>query len=155
MNAVYSLLKILVIDDDDFILFSIMAQLNNIGIGIIGDSPDGAAGILEMVRIKPDIIICDVQMKPWGGFKFIEHMKKIKNGEFSKTPLIMISSDSSMDTIKKASKYGVHDYLIKPIAQDKLKHHIDKIINSTPAILESVQNRKPPMVMYSSHDQDE
>lgn len=69
-----------------------------------------------VMKARPDLIICDVNMPYLSGFEFVEAMKG--DAATRDIPIIMLSSED--DVGGRAAKLGVAAYLKKPVQADRL-----------------------------------
>ena len=99
--------KIMIVDDDQDIREVIQVLLSSEGYNVIEASNGKEA--LELVDDDTDLIILDVMMPEMDGF---ETLAKIR--EFSDVKVAFITATRDYDTIEKARKLGVEDYLTKP-----------------------------------------
>lgn len=84
-------LRVLVVDDSAFFRHRITRMLSSDDrIDVIGTAGDGAAGVEEARRLKPDVITMDVEMPVMDG---ISAVKKIMS--YAPTPILMLSSYTS------------------------------------------------------------
>lgn len=79
---------------------------------------------LEAIReYQPDIIITDIRMPGYDGLELIVRAKEISpNLEF-----IIISGYRQFEYAQRALKYGVRDYLLKPISQKELNSALNRL----------------------------
>lgn len=110
-----------VVDDSEIELEMLRANLSEHGIACMGITDPESA--LEIIRnTLPDLIILDVHMPKMGG---LELCKKLRlNPETREIPIIMLSSDSSAETIIASLHLGVIDYIPKPCV---MKHVVDVV----------------------------
>ena len=118
--------KILVIEDQYFILESIKRFLTNEGYNVI-TAQNGYDGLNILKESKPDLIIVDLNMPVMDGFKTISEIKKDKN--FSNIPIIVLTAFSELDYIIKVSKMGVTNYVVKPFNPKDLLFRIKSALN--------------------------
>jgi twitching motility two-component system response regulator PilG len=73
---------------------------------------------MEIVRIKPDMVLLDVGMPMIDGYKLC---RLIRNHPlFQNTPIIMVTGNSGLIDRAKARVAGSTDYLTKPFTQTEL-----------------------------------
>jgi twitching motility two-component system response regulator PilG len=73
---------------------------------------------MEIARIKPDIVLLDVGMPTIDGYKLCRLLRNHPN--FQKTPIVMVTGNSSLIDRAKARVAGATDYLTKPFTQAEL-----------------------------------
>lgn len=112
------MLKIIIADDEDKIcqLIYKLVDWKSIQMEVVGIAHNGIEAF-DLVKIhNPDIAITDIRMPGLDGLEFIEKAKEVNpNLEF-----IIISGYQQFEYAQKAIKYGVSDYLLKPIKKDEL-----------------------------------
>ena len=79
---------------------------------------DGMAGFKVLVNEKVDLILCDVVMPGFDGFKFLG-LKKAKS-EFQGIPVIMLTGNDDLETKVRSLTAGASDYLTKPFHEEEL-----------------------------------
>lgn len=117
--------KVLVVEDETLIrkglIFSIKwAELN---CNVIAEASDGQEGV-DKIRIhKPDIVITDINMPILTGIQMIkETMEEVA------FRAIIITGYDEFDYAKQAIKYGVSEYLLKPVEHEELTQAIHRAI---------------------------
>ncbi len=123
----YARLKVLIVDDGEVTRGLIRGVLAQLWITSVSEAGDGRAGLLELLRTRPDIVLCDIHM-PLSGLEFLRRVRNVSIQEIAATPIIMLTSDSSHETVTAATELGVQGYLLKPVALHQLKARIDAII---------------------------
>ena len=114
--------KILLIDDEPFLLKVLLVRLKHFGYDAIGAS-DGPEGLEVMRKTKPDLILLDKEMPQMNGDEVALLVKGDK--EFQHIPIIMISADvENLAVIAQAC--GVEGYLPKPFEPEDLLSMIQK-----------------------------
>ena len=116
------LLKVIIADDEDKVCQLIYGLIDweSLGMEVIGIAHNGLEA-LEMVKtLEPDLMITDIRMPGYDGLELIERSKEISDTlEF-----IIISGFRHFEYAQHAIKYGVGDYLLKPIKKEELTRHI-------------------------------
>jgi two-component system chemotaxis response regulator CheY len=123
----YGRIKVLVIEDEVHTRSIIRSQLLQIGVREIAEAAHGKEGLVQVARVKPHIILCDVHMEPVDGLEFLRVLRKIKLEVVRNTPVIFLTADAQSDTVLFAKEHAVNGYLVKPVSAAQLKAHIDKI----------------------------
>ncbi len=105
-------LRILVVDDDPFILQEIALHL--IGDGYLVESAESAAQALEKMDVfHPEIILTDWVMNGMDGLQLCQALRQRKNGQL--LYIILLTSHDAEDSLVKAFAAGVDDYIPKPL----------------------------------------
>jgi two-component system response regulator YesN len=118
--------KIAIADDEPFIVKLIrqLIDCEGLGVEIVGDASDGVAA-LNLVREKrPDILITDIRMPSMDGIELIEEIHK----NALNVRVIAISGHRRFDYAYNALKYGVEDFIVKPIKKKELNDSIHKLL---------------------------
>lgn len=90
---------------------------------------DGQEALEMLVRIKPSVILLDVEMPRMDGF---ETAKNIREGSRSRdVPIIMITSRTADKHRRHAFEIGVNDYMGKPFKEDELLAVLKKHVGSS------------------------
>jgi len=108
------LARVLVVEDEKIMATFLLGSLRRLGILDLFACTDGLSALREIGKIKPDLIISDVHMKPMGGLEFVRLLRASDNMDLANTPVIFLSADSSASTVGEAMPLGVAGYLLKP-----------------------------------------
>lgn len=113
-------MKILIVEDEINTRDGLADLLGKISSEYIvcGKASDGEEGALLAKELKPDLIICDIEMPKLNGLEMIERIKE--NGE---NPLfVILSGYSDFIYAQKGIRLGVVEYLLKPITYSNLRN---------------------------------
>ncbi len=124
----YQQFTILIVEDDIHTRALIRRMLHQIGLRSIVEAPDGRAGYAELLRTRPDLVLCDVHMEPVDGRAFLAHLREAKLPGIAETPVIFLTGDAQRDTVLFAKDHAINGYLVKPVSLADLKAHIDKVL---------------------------
>src|SRR3989344_2487677 len=102
--------NILIIEDDVFLGDVLLEKFKKEGFEA-HLSRDGAEGLAEMKKFKPDLILLDIILPTMNGYEILE--AKQKDPEIEKIPVIIISNSGQPVEINRALALGVKDYFIK------------------------------------------
>jgi two-component system chemotaxis response regulator CheY len=120
-------LKILVIDDQEFVRTIVKKMLQQMGVGQVVEAHDGNSGLATAAGESPDLVICDVQMRPVDGFGFVRSLREQPYGETM--PVIMLTAHSDAATVSRAAELKVNAFLAKPVLPPALKDKIIKVMS--------------------------
>ena len=134
------LLKVIIADDEDKVCQLIYGLIDweSLGMEVIGIAHNGLEA-LEMVKaLEPDLMITDIRMPGYDGLELIERSKALSDTlEF-----IIISGFRHFEYAQHAIKYGVGDYLLKPIKKEELTHTLEQIAEKHMRRTERISNEE-------------
>lgn len=111
-----------IIDDEPCVrdVVKALGHWKELGITVVGEAEDGAAGLELVTQLKPDIVISDVKMPRTSGLELASRLQSAP-----RTPqVIMVSGYDDYDLVRQALKCGVTDYLLKPIKEAELNEQL-------------------------------
>lgn len=121
--------KIMLIDDDKFVLGFMKFSLINAGYNVVSLSEGGNA-VEKIKDEKPDLLVLDVLIPGLDGFKLAEELKK--SSETANLKIIISSAIYKKDVyIETAKKLGVDGYIIKPINKTQFLEIISTVLNKS------------------------
>lgn len=128
-NINFPSLKVLVIDDEMYIRRVVVQLLRRLEVTYTVEAAEGKAGYIELVRNRPDIVLCDINMKPVDGMSFLSILRKTANKEIADTPVIFLTADAQQETVIRAAKLNVNGYLVKPVSLTDLKKRMIAVLS--------------------------
>jgi two-component system, chemotaxis family, chemotaxis protein CheY len=124
-NSPYEEIRVLVLEDEVHIRKIICRLLRQIGIQLIHEAANGEEGFKEMIRVRPQLILCDIHMEPINGMEFLQRLRGLSKPEFSELPLVFLTADMKSETVELARGLRVDGYLVKPVSLKALKDRVD------------------------------
>lgn len=116
---------ILVIEDDASVRTLLEKSLRAKGYAV-DTCDDGLAGLTQLERSKPDLIIVDIMMPRLDGMTFVE---AIKGHEATKPiPVIFLTAHNDPKTMIKGINLGAKHYITKPFQLDELLGKVAKVL---------------------------
>ena len=116
---------ILIVDDAEFnrdILKEILGENYN-----YLEAENGNQAIQMMGdNLEIDLMLLDINMPQMNGFEVLAIMKRSQCLE--ETPVIMISSEESVDTMRKAYEMGITDYITRPFDSVIVKKRVQNTL---------------------------
>jgi pilus assembly protein CpaE len=92
-------------------------------IEVIGTAGDGKQGVEEAHRLKPDIVLTDVNMPLMDGIQLTEQLTQ----DLPSCPVIIMSVQGERDYLRRAMQAGAREFLIKPFSHDELVAAIRRV----------------------------
>jgi two-component system response regulator AtoC len=128
--------KILVVDDDDKILFAFREVFKKEGYSSI--LSNNGQDALEKVRSeKPTIVFMDITMPMLNGLEALNLIKQ----QDPLLPVIIITGYGTMQTAIKAMRNGAFEYLTKPLDVEKIREVALRAISSVSSNAAPVEQR--------------
>ena len=121
-------LTVLVVDDQDFVRNIVVQILKKLGVGRVLQSSDGAEALEILEKTTPDLILCDIKMKPVDGLQFLHDVRGGLGGPDPEVPIIFLTSATDQDTVRAAIEGDIDGYLVKPVAPADLKAKIIAVL---------------------------
>ena len=126
----YDQYNILVIEDQPFVRRTIMQILMQIGFTKIAEADNGETGMQECIRSNPDIIVCDIDMKPVSGLQFLAQLRASAEVKNNRTPVVFLTNHTESEIVKKAMALGVNGFVVKPPSFGALKERVDRLLTA-------------------------
>jgi len=119
------MINIVIADDEERIckLIQVLGKWDEFGMQVVGTASNGVEALQIISRVKVDVLVTDIRMPGCDGLELVEKVQKITPG----IKIIVISGYTLFEYAQKALKYGVTDYLIKPINEEALNESLSKI----------------------------
>lgn len=102
--------------------------LSGFGIRTLFEAGDGAEALELAVDRRPDLVLCDWEMKLFGGSEFLRILRADRDRQLSTTPVLVVTAHTRRATILEAVDLGIHGFVAKPIAPAILYQHIGSIL---------------------------
>jgi two-component system chemotaxis response regulator CheY len=130
----YSMVKLLVIDDEPFIRKLIVRLLIEIGIKNVIEADNGLKGINKIIQSRTnfDLIICDLEMPTLNGLDFLKTLRKHPQVKAPQTPVVILTGHSDEDNIYDAVMLGIHGFLTKPVSRNDLEAKVKQALTGAP-----------------------
>ena len=102
--------RILIVEDDDFLLQMYVTKLELEGFQVVS-AVDGIKGLRLAKKDKPDLVLLDLQLPELSGFEVLEDLKR--SNETKQIPVLVLTNFSQKEDIDRCLNLGASDYLIK------------------------------------------
>ncbi len=106
--------KVLVVDDDKIMMMYVTRMLSRLGVAEVSEATDGNTGLALVASFRPDIVLTDVHMAPMDGLEFVRRLRAHTDTELRKTPVLLMSADSSAGKSNASMLMGIAGYVVKP-----------------------------------------
>ena len=107
--------SILIVDDDQEIIDLLKAYLERQAPYEITTAADGITALIEVGRVKPDLLVLDIMIP---GVDGVEVCRRIKADSSNKTAIIAISGTTEHQS--QVLEAGADAFMLKPVDMDQL-----------------------------------
>ena len=118
--------RVLIADDEPKVALLIrnLIRWDELGLELVATANDGISALALIEELKPDIVITDIRMPGYDGIELIDRAKRL-NAEID---FIIISGYRHFDYAQKAIRFGVEDYLLKPLKAVEINQKLRKMV---------------------------
>lgn len=111
-----TMLRVYIAEDEPIVLLGFKKMVTASGHRVIGSAADGITAVKEILELRPDIILMDINLPKLDGLSVIETVH-----ETFDVPAVVITGYRSPDVLERVSKAGVFGYLQKPVDEYEIK----------------------------------
>lgn len=117
--------KVGFVDDEinNFELFEKLVDWEENGFRIVWKATDGNEALQNFERERADLLLVDIQMPVMNGLEFVRYIRESDQD----VQIILISAFNEFSYAQQAIRYGVQDYLLKPVSRIVLNQIITKV----------------------------
>ena len=102
---------VVVVDDDSMMREMLKLILRGDNYSVIGEASNGSGAIAQCKKLKPDLVLLDINMPEVDGMKALEGIREA----CPETVVVMVSAEATMDRVKEAIKKGAAGFVVKPL----------------------------------------
>lgn len=126
-------MKIIVADDEIWVRTALINSIpfEQLGMNLVCEASNGIEALELCRKHSPDILITDIMMPGLTGLELIQQLKN----EMPELKIVIISGYSDFEYAKTAIRFGVVDYILKPVDEKEI---FQVLMN----IKDSILNRK-------------
>lgn len=125
--------KIFLADDEiwETIGLKKLIEKSGLPVQVVGEAENGIVALEQIEKKRPDILISDIRMPGLNGLELSQKMKE-KNLD---VPIILLSGYAEFEYARTALRWGVKEYLLKPVEQEVLNETLGKMIEGREAMV--------------------
>lgn len=118
-------IRIFIAEDEPIILHNIAKKASQAGawVEIAGLAESGSEALTGLSASPADILITDIEMPGMNGLELIRTVREL----YPQMKIVILSGYSNFEYARTALRYGVNDYLLKPVAQETLTELLTKL----------------------------
>ena len=117
--------KVLVVDDDPYILMSLEFLMKKNGYDVMV-ARNGSEALELVERQMPDVVLLDIMMPDVDGYQICIHIKK--SDKLKHTKVVFMSAKTKDTDIQKGYDLGASLYIIKPFSTRELAKQINALM---------------------------
>jgi len=117
--------KILVVDDDPYILMSLEFLMKKNGYGVM-IARNGTEALELVEKQLPDMVLLDIMMPDVDGYEICRHIKKA--AKLKHTKVVFMSAKSKEADIQKGYDLGASLYVTKPFSTRELVKKVNELL---------------------------
>lgn len=131
-------MRVLLADDHSLFRSGIASLLKaKPGIVVIGEASDGLGAIEQARKLKPDVILMDVNMPKCSGLEAVQTIKQ----EMPQVRIVMLTVSDDDQNLFTAIKNGANGYLLKTIEPQELYDMLAKVYQGEAPISGVIANK--------------
>lgn len=117
--------KVMLVDDEKLILQGILSILewDKLDLKVVHLAENGLEALEKFKKEPVDVVITDINMPSLTGLELLKELKEIN----TKVKFIILSGYDDFSYAKTAIKYGVENYILKPINEEELEEALIEI----------------------------
>jgi len=121
--------KVLVVDDEPFILRSLTFVLRKEGFEV-SEAMNGEEAMEKIQAERPGLVLLDVMMPKKNGYEVLSEVKS--DDELKSTYIIMLTAKGQEADRVKGLSLGVDEYMTKPFSPMKIVERARAVLNGSP-----------------------
>ena len=134
--------KILCIEDDRETLALIAEELTESGFEVTV-AHDGQEGFAAILKVMPDLVLCDISMPAMSGFEVLTRLTAIEPG-FKDMPFVFLTALADRENELHGRRLGADDYVVKPIDFQILGAIINARMSRVARLMNRLAAARPP-----------
>ena len=112
--------RVVIADDESIIRLDLGEMLTNLGYEVVGEGSDGAVAVDLAHRLRPDLVIMDINMPGMDGIAAAHELTRARVA-----PVLLLTAYSEQHLVERAREAGVVAYLVKPFREAELLPSIE------------------------------
>ena len=119
------MIKILIADDEDFIRHGMRYAIpwEDNGMEVIGEAGNGEEALQLAVRLRPDIVLADIQMPLMDGLELAQRLREL----LPETRVVILTAYGNTENLTSAIDVKVSAFLLKSADSKKILESVIKV----------------------------
>jgi len=119
---------VLIVDDVESNLVLLQRLLTRHGLRHVHVEADAERAVAELDMIRPDIVLLDIHMPGLDGHAMLSHLRRWAAGAY--LPVIVLTADTSPETLERALEQGATDFLTKPFNATEIAIRVRNLLET-------------------------
>lgn len=115
-----STLRVMLVDDHALVRSAVRGALDAPDIEVVGEASSAEAALDEALRVRPDVILLDVDMPGMSGLQLIRELRP----RLPDTQIVMLSVSGDDRNVLEAMRHGAAGYLTKDLGPEALQRAV-------------------------------
>ncbi len=107
--------RVVLAEDEALIRMDLAEMLTEEGYDVVGQAGDGSTAVELAERLRPDLVILDVQMPVLDGISAAEQIARQRIA-----PVVILTAFSQRELVERARDAGAMAYVVKPFSRGDL-----------------------------------
>ena len=113
---------VLIVEDDRALREALADTIELAGFSCL-QADCGEAGVAQLKRQQPDVILSDVNMPGMDGYGLLQYVTE----HYAQIPMVLMTAYASVDQAVNAVQMGALDYLVKPVQANQLIELLQRV----------------------------
>jgi len=109
--------RVLLVDDAAAIRNAIRGVLEDAGIEVVGEAPDGVQGVAMVGSLHPDVVLMDLRMPSSNGFQATEQIVQ----QYPAVRVVVLSAYETEESAEAVRAAGAFAFLPKHCGADRIR----------------------------------
>ena len=144
------MLKVLLVDDEPSViqLLENLIDWASLGYDICGRAQNGEDALEILKQSNPHLAIIDIRMPRINGLQLLRQASEIL---YLRTKFIILSSYNDFEYAKTSMRYGVSDYILKPIDDEEVVPVLKRVTNQILTEISSLESEASKLKFAASN----
>ena len=124
-------IRALIVDDSSVMRKIIDRTLRQAGLELetVYEASTGSEALELLQNRQVHLILSDINMPSMDGLEFLNQLRS--RNLATNTPIVMITTESSAEHVKKAILAGARGYIRKPFTVEQMKEHVVSLVTTS------------------------
>lgn len=140
------MIELYLADDERWVLMGLRKLIQKSGLPyqVIGEADNGLSALKDLRTLRPQALFTDIRMPGLTGLELIQTIDKEKLD----IQTVLISGYSDFEYARTALRFGVFDYILKPIKEEELFDILSRLAESFQAKQKKITEEEIVMEDY-------